>query len=136
MGNGHFLVRMLGAERYLDPRTVAVLLTLRQNLMADLPNAGAADVMLIDLAVITYYNVLRVQGWIGNLSLNIEADLFGRETHNDAVGDQISKQVSQLSEAFLPLQEKSSKVMVRSLAELRLSGSRPPKTRKTYVLSV
>ncbi len=35
IGNGQFIVRCLGAERYLEPETVAVLITLRQNLIAE-----------------------------------------------------------------------------------------------------
>ena len=66
IGNGHFLVRYLGAERYLDAETVAVLITFRQNLIADLDRPSAADLMLIDTAVVAYFNFLRVQGWIGN----------------------------------------------------------------------
>jgi hypothetical protein len=32
--------------------------------------------MLIDLAVMSYYNALRVQGWIGELALYIEHEFF------------------------------------------------------------
>jgi hypothetical protein len=61
IGNGRFLVRQLGAERYLEPETVAVLITLRQALIADVPRATAADIMIVDAAVIAYYNMLRLQ---------------------------------------------------------------------------
>ena len=79
IGNGRFIVRWLGAERYLDAYTVSVLITLRQGLLAELPQTTTADVMRIDAAVIAYYNMLRVQGWIGNLALLIEREAFGEE---------------------------------------------------------
>lgn len=78
IGNGRFIVRCLGAERYLDAATVAVLITHRQNLIAELAKPTTADVMRIDAAIIAYYNMLRVQGWIGNLALIVERELFGQ----------------------------------------------------------
>ena len=35
--------------------------------------------MLIDLAVMSYYNALRVQAWIGDLALHIEHEFFCQE---------------------------------------------------------
>lgn len=120
IGNGRFLVRYLGAERYLEPETVAVLITFRQSLIADLPKARAADIMMIDAAVVAYYNMLRVQGWIGNLSLVVERELFGQdplsEIHGETVGRRLEEQVRRLAEVMLPLQEKAHKMMARSLS--------------------
>ena len=78
IGNGRFLVRYLGAERYLDAETVAVLITFRQNLIAEIEKPSAADLMIVDTAVVAYFNFLRVQGWIGNSALVFEGELFGR----------------------------------------------------------
>jgi hypothetical protein len=44
IGNGRFIVRQLGAERYLDPEMVAVLINLRQNLLADIPKPSTSAV--------------------------------------------------------------------------------------------
>ena len=86
-------MRFLGAERFLDSATVAVLISLWQNLIAEADHPTAADIMLIDTAIISYYNFLRVQGWIGNLSLTFERELFGQEPlseiHGSAVGNQL-----------------------------------------------
>ncbi len=70
IGNGRFIVRCLGAERYLDALTVAVLITLRQGLIAEKSPLSTAGVMRIDAAVLAYYNMIRIQGWIGNLAPN------------------------------------------------------------------
>jgi hypothetical protein len=123
LGNGRFLVQQLGAERYLDPAMVAALITLRQNLLADLKRPTAADIMIIDSAVLAYYNMLRVQGWIGNLSLVVERKLFGQtplnEIHGEHVGDKLREELHRLGEVLLPLQERAHKMMLRSLDRLR-----------------
>src|SRR5215510_11057290 len=65
--SGRFLIERLGAERFLDPTLMATLWRLRQKLIAELPNPTTADYMLVDMAVVAYYNALRIQNWIGNI---------------------------------------------------------------------
>jgi hypothetical protein len=36
--------------------------------------------MLIDLAIMSYYNGLRLQGWTGDLAIWIEHECFAHET--------------------------------------------------------
>ena len=126
IGNGRFLVQYLGAERYLDVGTVAVLITLRQNLIAELGRPTTADIMMIDAAVIGYFNLLRVQGWIGNLALAFEREAFGQtslnEIHGPTVGEQLREQLERLSEVILPLQDRAHRMMIRSLAQLSLNA--------------
>jgi hypothetical protein len=123
IGNGRFIVRYLGAERYLDAGTVAVLITLRQNLIAEIERPSAADIMIIDAAVVAYYNFLRVQGWIGNLSLVFERELFGEaslnEIHGPDLGAKLRDDLERLSEAILPLQDRCHRMMIRSLEQVR-----------------
>ncbi len=122
IGNGKFLVRYLGAENYLAPETVAVLVTLRQNLIAELDKPSTAKIMQIDGAIVPYYNMLRVQGWIGNLSLVFEGKLFGQEPlneiHGPQAGDRLEEQLRRLAEVMLPLQNQAHRMMMRSLASL------------------
>jgi hypothetical protein len=105
-----FLVRQLGAERYLDSEMVAVLITLRQNLLAELAKPTAADIMIIDSVVVAYYNFLRTQHWIGDLSLVVERELFSQEPlnkiHGPTVGARLSEEIRRLAEVLLPLQER------------------------------
>lgn len=122
IGNGKFIVRQLGAERYLDPKTVAVLITLRQNLLREIPNLSAADIMMVDAALVGYFNMLRVQGWIGNLSLVVERGLFGQAPLNEVYAEQtakdLEKRLRHLSETILPLQDRAHKMMTKSIAVL------------------
>jgi hypothetical protein len=78
------------------------------------------------MPVIAYYNMLRAQGWIGNLSLVVERELFGQEPlnaiHGAMVGDALEEKLRRLAEIIVPLQERSTRMMLRSLEALH---SRP-----------
>jgi hypothetical protein len=39
--------------------------------------------MLVDLAVLSYYDTLRVQGWIGDLAVHIEHEFFGDDAFTE-----------------------------------------------------
>jgi hypothetical protein len=77
---GRFLLERLGAERVLDPPLMATLWQLRQGLLEQYGAESPAMTMVIDLAVMSYYDALRIRGWIGDLSLVIEHELFGEDT--------------------------------------------------------
>ncbi len=129
IGNGRFIVRCLGAERYLDALTVAVLITLRRSLIEEVGQPSTADVMRIDAAVLGYYNMLRVQAWIGNLSLVVERELFGQaplnELHGLDAGKRLTEHLSRLAETMLPLLDRSSRMMLKALDGIRRSGNQP-----------
>ena len=126
IGAGRFIVQCLGAERYLDAETVAVLITLRQNLIAELGQVSTADLMMIDSAIVAYYNLIRTQRWIGDTALVVERELFGQaplnEFHGSTVGDRLAEQITRLSEGLIPLQERCQRMIHRSLAPLRNKG--------------
>ena len=58
---GRFLIEQLGAERYMDPKLMATIWRLRQQTIDELGLTTTPELMLLDLAVIAYYNVLRIQ---------------------------------------------------------------------------
>jgi hypothetical protein len=122
LGNGHFILRFLGAERYLDVGTVAMLITIRQNLIAEIDRPSTADILLIDAAVVAYYNFLRTQKWIGDLCLVFESEAFGQsslsDVHGPMVGMRLREELERLSEVILPLQDRCHRVLIRSLAQL------------------
>jgi len=108
---------------------------LRQNLIADLLTPSTADLMRIDAAVIAYFNMLRAQGLIGNLTLAVEQELFGEEglrrIHGEIVGNRLEEQGRRLAEVLLPLQERASRMMNRSLDALpRRDTTRRPNPSK------
>jgi hypothetical protein len=69
---GAFLIDRLGAECHLDPPLIAVLLRLRRGLIDEHGATTAAELMVIDLAVLSYYHTLRINGWVGNFAALIE----------------------------------------------------------------
>jgi hypothetical protein len=46
-------------------------------------NSCSAETMLVDLAVLSYYDTLRVQGWIGDLAVHIEHEFFGDDAFTE-----------------------------------------------------
>ena len=53
--SGRFLIERLGAERFLEPQLMAILVATPPNPVEEYAEAPTAT-MLIDLAVMTYYN--------------------------------------------------------------------------------
>jgi hypothetical protein len=72
---------------------MATLWQLRQGLLEEYGAESPAMTMAIDLAVMTYYNALRIQGWIGDLSLAIEHELFGEDSVKVKLRQQYGTQV-------------------------------------------
>jgi hypothetical protein len=83
--------------------------------------------MVIDLAVLAYVNALRVQGWIGDLSLVIEHELFAEESlkvklrqeygpHFD--GFAVEEALRRLREQLLPLFERVNRQLLSNLQAL------------------
>jgi hypothetical protein len=84
--------------------------------------------MMADSAVIAYYNMLRVQGWIGSLCLIVERELFGQaalsEIHGLTVGNQLAEQIARLEDVLMPLLDRCHRMMTRSLRSLEARGPR------------
>ncbi len=128
-GSGRFLVRRLGAERFLEPELMAVLWGLRRGLVEE-GGGSPSEAMLADLAVLAWYNALRIQGWIGDLALSVEHEFFAQDAptarferrYGRASGLVVEERLARLGEQLLPLQERASRMVVRNLkalAELR-----------------
>lgn len=138
--SGRFLIERLGAQRYLDPTLMATLWGLRQTLLDECEArtaAGtmetAAGAMLVDLAVLNYYNALRVQQWIGDLALTIEHEFFGQESptakfqkkHRVAEGLWVEAHVQRLGEQLMPLLDRASRMVIRNLKAIKELRQRP-----------
>ena len=132
LDTGGFLIDRLGAERYLDPELMATLLVLRRRLIDEYGAESAADLMLIDVAVLAYHHTLRVNGWIGNLAGEIESEFFGtdglgvvvdgkrRSTWDVRIkGLRVVDLLHRLDEQILPLLDRSNRMMIRNLKALQ-----------------
>jgi hypothetical protein len=123
--SGRFLIEQLGAERYLEPQLMAVLLGLRRGLVGS-DGGSAAEAMLADVAVLSYYNTLRIQQWIGDLAASIEHEFFAQDSptarfearYGRGTGLVVEEQLARLAEELLPLQERANRMVVRNLKAL------------------
>src|SRR5438874_2024541 len=134
---GAFLIDRLGAERHLDPPLIAVLLRLRRGLIDEHGATTAAELMVIDFAVISFYHTLRINGWIGNFAALIEHEFFGKQglsakftdrygRHNDTVrGLRVEDHVDRIAEQLLPLLDRCNRMMLRNLKALKTMREGP-----------
>ncbi len=128
---GAFLIDRLGGERFLDPTLIAVLLRLRRGLIDEHGATTSAELMVIDLAVLSFYHTLRINGWIGNFAALIESEFFGKDSltakftdkygrYNDKVrGLSVEAHVERLAEQLLPLLDRCNRMMLRNLKALK-----------------
>lgn len=132
---GGFLIERLGAERYRDPALMALLLVLRRRLIDEHGVTSAAELMMVDAAVLSYYHTLRVNGWIGNLAQRLEAEFFRKEGLSVNVQGQtksswdvkirglhVEEIVERLGQQLMPLLDRSNRMMLRNLKALRERG--------------
>ena len=135
--SGRFLIERLGAERFLEPHLMAILWQLRQTLVDEYAAHSPTATMLIDLAVMSYYNALRVQAWIGDLALHIEHEFFCQEGPTAKLqqkwgyqveGLVVEESLQRLAEQLMPLFERANRQLIRNLQALRTlrHGHRPP----------
>jgi hypothetical protein len=123
--SGRFLIEQLGAARYLEPKLMAVLLGLRRGLVGS-DGGSAAEAMLADVALLSYYNTLRIQQWIGDLAASIEHEFFAQDSptarfearYGRGTGLVVEERLARLAEELLPLQERANRMVVRNLKAL------------------
>ena len=141
LDDGNFLIDRLGAERYLDPKLMAVLLVLRRRLIDEHGVTTAADLMLIDVAVLSYYHTLRINGWVDDMAAWLEAEFFRREGLSIAERDRFDRPqprgvtrirgllveeiVQRLAEQLMPLLDRSNRMMLRNLKALQARREGP-----------
>jgi hypothetical protein len=122
-------------ERFLDPQLMATLWHLRQSLIAQ-SGTTSTSLMRIDLAVMSYNNVLRMQGWIGDLALWTEHEAFGQGPLRAKLRDEygarvdslaVEERLSRLREQLMPLWERAQRQVMSTLdaLERRHQGPAP-----------
>jgi hypothetical protein len=124
--SGRFLLERLGAERYLDPQLMATLGSLRKTIIAEW-GITTTEMILLDHALLGYYNALRVQGWIGDLSLHIEDEFFGQDALVENGQRPVRRpgrfsfeeDVRRLSEQLLPLLDRANRMLIRNLKAIK-----------------
>jgi hypothetical protein len=135
--DGGFLIDRLGAERYLDPELMATLLVLRRRLIDEFGGESGADLMLIDVAVLSYYHTIRIDGWIGNFACLVEHEFFGKDGPSARFADRygrhstkiqglsVESHIDRIGEQLLPLMDRANRMMLRNLRALQ-TRRQPP----------
>lgn len=126
---GRFLIEQLGAEQYLHPELMATIWGLRQGLLDQFDASGPAEAMLVDLAILGYYNTLRIQGWIGNSATTIEAEMFGQESptpkfkdrygYGAVSGLKVEDMIAELVTRLFPLLDRCNRMFLRNLRAMK-----------------
>ena len=126
--SGAFLIEQLGGHRFLDPSVVAVLQVLRQNLIEDHDIQSAAEFMLMDLALMAYYNTLKGQRMLGDLTTQIERELFRgdslgvnlRDKQGLIVDDfKVEAMLDRASDKLLAQIDRGYQMLIRSIKSLQ-----------------
>ena len=118
-----------------------MMAALRRRLIDGHSATTAAELMMIDVAVLSYYHTLRINGWIGDLAQWLEGEFFSKGSltvrPQNAPGNYRHREdprlpplwvehiVERLSEQLLPLLDRSNRMMLRNLKALR-DHRRPP----------
>src|SRR5207237_10435710 len=79
------------------------------------------------LALLGYYQTLRVQGWIGDLALHIEHEFFGQDAlaeNGQRPGRRrgrfsVEEDVRRLSEQLMPLSDRANRMFIRNLKAIK-----------------
>src|SRR5262249_6494997 len=88
----------------------------------------------VDCALLSYYHLLRLNGWIGNFASLIEAEFFRRESmtaklkkeYGYSVGGlKVEDYVHRVGEELMPLLDRCNRMMIRNLRALRERKARP-----------
>lgn len=135
--SGAFLLERLGAQRHLDPPLAAVLLGLRRRLIEEHGATTAAELLLIDSAVLAYYHQLRINGWLGDLAGWMEGEFFAKPSlsavtagnYPQAVdrvrGLTVEHIVERIVERLMPLLDRSNRMLIRNLKALKALREAP-----------
>ncbi len=126
---GRLLIDTLGAERHLEPETMAAIITLRRAWIAEYGISTAVELMLVDSALIAFFNQLRTQRLIGNLFLSTEYEFFGRDSpsaklereygSNAIKGYRAEYLADKLIHDLQPLLDRANRMMLRNIRALR-----------------
>jgi len=125
--SGKFFLDRAGAERFVDPKLMATLLSLRQGLLGD-ARVPTAEKMFVDMIMITFQHIIRVNGWIGDLMQRIEHDFFGDDAFTELAREgwrksnrqfSVEVRVRRLSEQLLPVLDRLNRMLIRNQTAIK-----------------
>ena len=126
--DGKFLLNALGAGRYIEPKVSMTIAMMREHMIRDLNIESTAELMLMDGALLAYYNTLRLQRMLGDLATQFERELFHDEsmsvnlknTGNLNVSNfKVEAMLNRASDKLMNLIERTNQMMIRNIKALR-----------------
>ena len=126
--SGAFLIERLGGERYIEPSVVIAIQVIRENLIEDLDIRNAAEFMIMDMALMAYYNTLRAQRMLGDLATQIDRELFRgeslgvnlRDKHGLIVDDfKVEAMLERASDKLQAQIDRANQMLIRNLKALQ-----------------
>ena len=126
--SGRFLIENLGAERYVEFRVAATISEIRKKMIKDMQIESAAEVMLMDSALMAYFNSLKLQRMFGDLTVKIERDMFHDKSMSvtwtsgetsEVAEFKVEKMLNRASDKLMALIERTNMTLIRNIKALR-----------------
>jgi hypothetical protein len=117
-----------------------VVLGLRRRLVEEHGATTAAELMLVDSAVLAYYHQLRINGWLGDLAGWLEREFFAKPSLSATTAGNYGREVDQVRgltvediveriiEQLMPLLDRSNRMLLRNLKALKSMREAPTPT--------
>jgi len=131
--SGELFIRMLGAQRYLDPPHTALMFHLWHHFVGTYRPAGPAEYLAIAMALFAFHHLIRVNEFAGNMASRLEFQFFDttplqvRLVERDGTpkrADQVAQieareALEQFGRDALPLMDRLNRMVIRNLKALR-----------------
>lgn len=123
--SGKFFMDRLGGWKENDPQIVATLLYMRSSSIIELELETVPELMLLDLALITYYQILRFHGLAGDINWFIDLEFFLQEppikydNYGRPDGIKTEDRINELVDNVIPLIDRLQRMFQRNLKAIR-----------------
>ena len=112
----------------MEPSVVIAIQVIRDNLIEDLDIQGAAEFMIMNMALMAYYYTLRAQRMLGDRATQIERELFRgespgvnrRDNHGLIVDDfKVEAMLDRASDKLQVQIDRANQMLIRDLKALQ-----------------
>ena len=130
--SGNFFLERIGRYREIDVPLTTVLLNLRAQWIREYELKTAPELMLLDMALSSYYHFLRLNEAVNNIMANSEWDYFAldvpqvlRDSYGDPMSDKRQNRFAaedfahRLVEVLQPVLDQYNRMFIRNLKALR-----------------
>jgi hypothetical protein len=123
---GKFLIDSIGGAKNSRPSLVAVLLQLRLGWIEEYELTTIPELIVLDFALLSYYQFLKINDTIGNLEWAANFEFFDGENpklnydkHYKAKEFASEEHIEKMTASLLPTLDRFNKIFLRNLKALR-----------------